>query len=352
MPLAAVDLFCGIGGLTHGLQSAGIPVYAGFDIDLSCQYAYEANNNSTFVEADITNLSSENVMRYYPQNAIKVLAGCAPCQPFSKYTQRYRKEGQVGDKWRLLYSFSRLATEILPEIISMENVPELATQAIFHDFVETLKRSGYYVSWQIVYCPDYGVPQSRRRLVLLASLLGRIELIPPLFDPDHYLSVRDTIGDLVPIRAGETAKKDPLHCASRLSTVNLKRIQNSIPGGTWRDWSLDLQLSCHKKKSGVTYPSVYGRMEWDVPSPTITTQFYGYGNGRFGHPEQDRALSIREGAMLQSFPAQYAFVPPNEKVNKRVLGIHIGNAVPVALGRAIGISIQNHIEEVEKNGEA
>lgn len=182
--------------------------------------------------------------------------------------------------------------------------------------------------------------------------LGRIELIPPLFDPDHYLSVRDTIGDLVPIRAGETAKKDPLHCASRLSTVNLKRIQNSIPGGTWRDWSLDLQLSCHKKKSGVTYPSVYGRMEWDVPSPTITTQFYGYGNGRFGHPEQDRALSIREGAMLQSFPAQYAFVPPNEKVNKRVLGIHIGNAVPVALGRAIGISIQNHIEEVEKNGEA
>ena len=125
-------------------------------------------------------------------------------------------------------------------------------------------------------------------------------------------------------------------------------IQNSIPGGTWRDWSLDLQLSCHKKKSGVTYPSVYGRMEWDVPSPTITTQFYGYGNGRFGHPEQDRALSIREGAMLQSFPAQYAFVPPNEKVNKRVLGIHIGNAVPVALGRAIGISIQNHIEEVEK----
>lgn len=346
MPSAAVDLFCGIGGLTHGLQLSGIPVFAGFDIDASCRYAYEANNNSIFLEADVENLSANDVIAFYPENTTRILVGCAPCQPFSKYTQRYRKDGHSGNKWRLLDSFARLVHEIHPEIVSMENVPELATQSVFHDFIQTLENENYHVAWQIVYCPDYGVSQGRKRLVLLASLLGEIQLIPPLREPENYPTVRDVIGNLPPILAGQADENDPLHCASHLSATNLVRIANSVPGGTWRDWDDNLQLECHKKKSGSTYPSVYGRMAWDEPSPTITTQFYGYGNGRFGHPEQNRALSIREGAMLQSFPPNYRFVAPGERISKRELGIHIGNAVPVNLGYAIGLSIQNHAREV------
>ncbi len=153
------------------------------------------------------------------------------------------------------------------------------------------------------------------------------------------------IAHLPPIQAGETNKKDPLHQSCSLSPKNIERIKHSKPGGTWRDWNSKLTVSCHKKESGKTYPSVYGRMEWDKPSPTITTQFYGYGNGRFGHPEQDRAISFREGAILQSFPEDYVFADFNHSINKREIGIHIGNAVPVELGRAIGLSIINHLKE-------
>lgn len=350
MPCVAVDLFCGIGGLTHGLLQSGMHVSAGIDIDPTCRYAYETNNQVRFVEADISQFPSNDIRNLYPNEAIKVLVGCAPCQPFSKYTQRYRKEGHVGDKWKLLYAFTDKIRDVEPEIVSMENVPELASEQVFQDFMSSLTEMGYFVWWNIVFCPDYGVPQTRKRLVLLASRLGNISLIDPQYTPDNYLTVRDSIGDLPAIKAGESLEDDPLHCASRLSPINIARIKQSQPGGTWRDWDESLQLNCHKKESGATYPSVYGRMSWNEPAPTITTQFYGYGNGRFGHPEQNRALSIREGAMLQSFPRNYAFVPAGSPISKKTLGIHIGNAVPVNLGRAIGISIHTHVEEVLAHG--
>ena len=348
MPCVAIDLFCGIGGLTHGLVQAGISVIAGIDIDPRCRYAYEANNNAIFIEADVAQFPSSEIIKLYPEGSVRVLVGCAPCQPFSRYTQRYRKEGHKGDKWKLLYAFSDKIKDILPEIVSMENVPELATDQVFRDFLATLLNLGYFVWWDIVYCPDYGVPQTRKRLVLLASRFGNISLIEPQYTPENYLTVRDVIGDLPAISAGEASEEDPLHCSSRLSPQNLARIKQSKPGGTWRDWNESLQLNCHKKETGNTYPAVYGRMSWDEPAPTITTQFYGYGNGRFGHPEQDRAISIREGAMLQSFPRDYKFLPPGEKVSKKTLGIHIGNAVPVKLGYAIGESINNHVKEYQK----
>lgn len=343
MQCVAVDLFCGIGGLTHGLIQSGIRVSAGFDIDATCQYAYEQNNDSTFVEADVAELSSNEIMDFYPDGVVRALVGCAPCQPFSKYSQRYRKQGHTGDKWRLVDDFLAKVIDIKPEIVSMENVPELSNEPIFHKFEETLKEMGYFVSWSVVYGPDYGVPQRRKRLVLIASRFGEISLIGPEYTPDSYLTVADSIRNLPVINAGQSLDEDPLHCAAELSPINLERIRQSKPGGTWRDWDESLRASCHNRHSGSTFPAVYGRMSWDEPSPTITTQFYGYGNGRFGHPEQDRALSIREGAMLQSFPKGYVFVQPGQKVSKRRLGIHIGNAVPVNLGRAIGESIQQHI---------
>lgn len=346
MPVTAIDLFCGVGGLTHGLQLAGIPVAAGFDIENSCRYAYEHNNNAEFILRDVTRLTNAELRSYYPAGHVKILVGCAPCQPFSTYSLRYNKNGKKDDKWRLLYYFADLVAGVLPEIVSMENVPQLSHETVFADFVSALQDNGYHCSWQIVNCAEYGVPQNRKRLVLLASRLGEISLIPARYDKEHFLTVRDAISNLPPIEDGEVDPTDPLHRASKLSATNKRRIQQSIPGGSWKSWDDDLKLPCHKKLSGKGYRAVYGRMEWDKPSPTITTQYYGYGNGRFGHPEQDRAISMREGAILQSFPADYEFIDPENPENNRKIGVHIGNAVPVQLGFAIGESILQHLNGI------
>jgi DNA (cytosine-5)-methyltransferase 1 len=178
-------------------------------------------------------------------------------------------------------------------------------------------------------------------MVLLASLHGEIKMIEPTYEMPK--TVRQAIGRLCPLRAGEVAPEDKLHVTPKLSEKNLQRIKFSKPGGTWRDWPYELVADCHRVKSGRTYSSVYGRMEWDKPAPTMTTQCYGFGNGRFGHPEQDRAISLREAAILQSFPRDYVFVPEQGEVSFKVLGRLIGNAVPVDLGRAIARSIKTHI---------
>ncbi|MDR3410469.1 MAG: DNA cytosine methyltransferase [Formivibrio sp.] len=338
--ISCVDLFCGVGGLTHGFVLEELPVVAGLDMDPACRFPYEANNHATFLECDVSTISADEVNALFGDADVKVLAGCAPCQPFSTYAQRYEVDGKDG-KWGLLYHFARLAEEILPDVITMENVPTVAKHAVFHDFVEKLKKLGYTVWFNVIDSSQYGVPQQRRRMVLLASKHGEIKMIEPT--QVKPTTVRQAIGRLRPLGAGEAAPRDKLHVTSTLSDKNLQRIKVSKPGGTWRDWPKHLVADCHRAESGRTYPGVYGRMEWDKPAPTMTTQCYGFGNGRFGHPEQDRAISLREAAILQSFPRDYAFIPPNGKVNFSVLGRLIGNAVPVDLGRAIARSINAHL---------
>lgn len=346
MKAVAVDLFCGIGGLTKGLALAGIDVVAGIDIDESCSFVYETNNNSKFICDDVSTFKQKTLHDLYPSDSIKILVGCAPCQPFSKYSSKYRKNGHKDDKWKLLSSFANLINSELPDIVSMENVPNLERESIFQEFLKILKDNNYKIDYKVVNCKNYGVPQNRRRLVLLASRLGEIKLIDALYNDENAITVKQAIYGLPKIKAGEICEEDALHQASSLSDINLKRIKQSKQGGTWRDWDDDLRLACHKKDSGKTYPSVYGRMSWDKPSPTITTQFYGYGNGRFGHPVQDRAISLREGAILQSFPADYIFADKDHPINRHDTAIHIGNAVPVELGRAIGISIIKHLKNL------
>lgn len=348
MKINAVDLFCGVGGLTHGLQKSGINVIAGIDIEEKCRFPYEANNNAKFIQADIKELSSKYIDNLYPTDTdIKILAGCAPCQPFSSYSYRYKGTDASINKLDLLDSFGRIIEDIQPDIVSMENVPQLAKEPIFKKFIRTLDVNGYEVSWHVIFAPDYGVPQKRKRLVLLASRLSNqpIDLIDPLFNKESYPTVREFIGNLPPIRSGEVSTKDSMHKAVKLSELNLERIRQSVPGGTWKDWDDKLLLDAYKKKSGQTYTSVYGRMEWDKPAPTITTKFYGYGNGRFGHPEQDRALSYREGAILQTFPKKYIFFDDSNRISTKDLGIMIGNAVPVQLGKVIGDSIMTSLKE-------
>lgn len=344
--ITAVDLFCGAGGLTRGLLDSGISVAAGYDIDPACEYPYEHNNaGAKFVKKSVTELTGVELAKHYPRGHLRLLAGCAPCQTFSKYTQGLENEDDP--KWRLLDEFARLVRELKPELVSMENVPELQRYPIYDRFLETLKTEGFHFSTepsdQIVYCPDYGLAQYRRRLVLIASRLGSIERIKPTHPSDKHRTVREALKKLPALKAGEVSEKDPLHRTSSLSATNLKRIQHSKPGGTWRDWPQDLVATCHKQKSGKTYPGVYGRMEWDKPSPTITTQFFGFGNGRFGHPEQDRAISLREGAVLQSFPSTYQFVKPGSEYCFKTVGRLIGNAVPVRLGEVVGRSLLKHI---------
>jgi len=345
MNVAAVDLFCGIGGLTHGLIKAGIPVVAGIDIDKTCKYTYEANNQSTFIGKDIKEVSGTEIRKLYPEGCIKVLVGCAPCSPFSTHTQKDKSRSN-DEKWGLLYVFTKLVKEVQATIVSMENVFEITNHGVFTDFVAELERQGYYVFWDIVYCPDYGVPQSRKRLVLLASKLGEIELIPPTHTEEEYRTVYDTIGALEVISAGEISAEDSLHRASRLNEINTKRIIQSKPGGTWKDWDEELLLPCHKKDTGKSYSGVYARMSWNDLAPTMTTQFYNYGTGRFGHPEQNRALSLREGSLLQTFPPDYDFIDPELPFSVRRFGTHIGNAVPIDLAVVIGRSILKHLEGV------
>lgn len=336
---AAVDLFCGAGGLTHGLRQAGIPVVAGVDIDETCRFPLEANNPGTaFIKLDVNRLRSTQLDELYPRNVIRILAGCAPCQPFSKYAVR----SGTDDRWRLLQSFLRLLRAVRPEVMTMENVEELqrSRHVAYVQFMRGLAQLGYAVSAEVIACADYGVPQTRRRLVIIGRLNGPAIPLHTSFKSKEPRTVRDAIGQLAKIRAGDKAPgKDPLHVAPALSELNVRRIRATPEGGSWRDWPSELLLHCHKKESGKYYGSVYGRMAWDELAPTITTQCFGYGNGRFGHPSQDRAISLREAALLQTFPATYQFVPHQTIPTFKNVGRQIGNAVPVALARAIGQSI-------------
>ncbi|NOT62887.1 MAG: DNA (cytosine-5-)-methyltransferase [Acidobacteria bacterium] len=342
--VSAVDLFCGAGGLTHGLRLEGVNVAVGIDLDPTCEYPFEHNNDSEFLCADVAELTGDSLRDYYPARAVKLLAGCAPCQPFSTYSQGHRNDAD--DRWTLLRHFARLIKELRPELVTMENVPKLRDHEVFTDFVQTLKDLAYHVTYQVVDCREYGIPQNRKRLVLLASQLGEIELQKPTHAKKDFVPVRQVIGRLEKLAAGSISKRDPLHRTSALREKNLERIRASKPGGTWRDWDKKLVADCHNQRSGKTYPSVYGRMSWDKPAPTITTQCYGFGNGRFGHPEQDRAISLREAALFQTFPPDYAFAEPDDPISFRKTGRLIGNAVPVKLARVIAQSILTHLKRV------
>ena len=217
----------------------------------------------------------------------------------------------------------------------------MGRHGVFDDFVAKLVGYGYHTWFDVVECAQYGVPQTRRRMVLLASLHGPIDMIQPTHRKPK--TVKQAIGRLRPIEAGQASPRDKLHMASSLSSKNLARIRASRPGGTWREWPARLVADCHKEDTGRSYPSVYGRMEWGKPAPTMTTQCFGYGNGRFGHPEQDRAISLREAAILQSFPRNYEFVEPDLPIQFTPVGRMIGNAVPVGLGRVIARSITRHL---------
>lgn len=345
LKMKVIDLFCGIGGLSYGLIKEGLDVIAGIDNDESCRYGYEYNNKAKFIHKDILDVTAGEIDKCFgdKKNSIRILVGCAPCQPFSRLNLKQITAQQLEP----IEKFARLIKETLPDIVSMENVSSLANMKkypVFETFVSTLGENGYKYKYEIVNTSEYGVPQNRKRLVLLASRLGEIQLIKKTHK-DKRVTVRDVIGCLEPIGDGETSGTDPLHRARKLSPKNVERIRSTPHnGGNSSSWDTSLILDCHKKNSGSSYKqTVYGRMRWDEPSPTMTTQCVGLGNGRYGHPEQDRAISLREAAIFQTFPRSYVFSRPTEPIVVATIAKFIGNAVPVRLGSVIGKSIKSHI---------
>lgn len=338
--ISGVDLFCGVGGLSEGLSSAGIEIAAGIDNDPACEFPFQENQKADFVLRDVRDVQGSDITKLWARNAdFTLLAGCAPCQPFStlqKANSRFNNDA----RWDLLLEFERLIVATVPTFVTMENVPGIQGTPVLDRFINTLERLGYHTDCRVLSLTDFNLPQSRKRFVLIASKIGPLPLTQ--LDIPYALSrtAKDVISQLPELEAGEQDPSDPLHRASRLSPINLKRIIQSKPGGTWRDWEdQSLVLTCHRKSSGKYYASVYGRMDWEI-APTITTQFFNYGTGRFGHPVQNRALSLREGALLQGFPSNYVF-SNGDKPAFSTVGRLVGNAVPPPIGKAVGEAFVN-----------
>ncbi len=330
--IKAVDLFCGIGGLTNGLEAVGIDVLEGYDIEKSVEHAYDTNNNSRFVLKDVREITAKDLKKLFKGAERTLIAGCAPCQPFSSYQRDKSMENRKKHyKYPAFEEFIRIVTQVLPDFVTMENVRGITKDENFEMFVDDLKTLGYQVDYDVINIANYGAPQRRNRMLLVASRIGKIKLPRKT---KESLTLKEAIGHLPKLAAGEINKKDPMHRSSNLSPLNIQRIKHSKPGGTWKDWPKKLLPNCYRKASGQTFTSVYGRLSPNKPSNTLTTQFTRYGTGRYGHYSQDRALSLREGAILQTFPEDYSFNV--EKLGTTKVAMHIGNAVPPIAGKVIG----------------
>ena len=217
-------------------MDAGIQVNLGIDLDKACQYPYETNNpGARFLLGDVARLTSEELVGAWADVDVRVLAGCAPCQPFSSYTQG--RSWKRTDQWSLLRAFAMLVKDSKPDVVTMENVASLARHVVFRKFCKALTDQGFHVVWDILDCRNFGIPQSRKRLVLIASRLGQPKLPDATHsNPKKWKTVREVIGGLPAIKAGRSHPADPLHASSELTPINLKQIRASKPSGTWRDW--------------------------------------------------------------------------------------------------------------------
>ena len=334
------------------MQDAGMDIGFGLDADPDAKATYEANFESAkFICKDIRRTSVDDIAPYVSRRDGRplVFGACAPCQPFSK---QYRANADDDGRRNLLGELHRFIEAFLPEYLFIENVPGLQTvdtlESPFADFLGLLKDLNYFSDYRVVMAYHYGVPQSRRRLVLLASLLAPITIPPPTHGPgtEHpeLPTVWDWISHLPPIEAGETHPEIPNHRAARLSPLNLRRIAATPVGGDRRGWPPELELQCHKKHSGHT--DVYGRMIKDRPSAALTTRCISLSNGRFGHPTQNRAISVREAACVQTFPMDFTF-----RGNLNSMARQVGNAVPVVMAKVFGDLIIHHYWSYEASKE-
>lgn len=336
--IIGVDLFCGAGGLTRGLKDAGIQVKRGFDIDEKLKVTYEKNNGRTkFVCKDVSKITGDEVLKGIDREKyLFLLAGCAPCQPFSRINKsNFEEDGRK----LLLMQFARLIEETNPDFIMLENVPGLMRgrgKFIFDKFIEQLESQKYNYDADVLNAKNYGVPQNRERVILLASRHGKIKIPEATHGKNKkpYVTVRDILSKYPAIKSGSEHPKIPNHQTRALEDINKERLQYvKKNGGSRFDFPDHLVLECHKKHNG--HSDVYGRMRWDDVSPTLTCKCTSISNGRFGHPTQLRGISVREAAALQTFKDNYTFYGSITDTSRWV-----GNAVPVIFSKALAESIK------------
>ncbi|HKM11860.1 MAG TPA: DNA cytosine methyltransferase [Bacteroidales bacterium] len=339
----AVDFFCGGGGMTYGLRQAGIDVVAGVDLDNNAKLTYEYNNlGSVFILKDIRSLESNYFETHFnlQRNDNKLIfAGCSPCQFYSIIKSDKKKSIDSKD---LLMDFARFIDYYRPGYVLVENVPGILTHkdSVLPSFLNKIKSIGYNdIVYEVVDMSYHNIPQNRKRFSLIATRLENITLRLPIPENNNMV-LKDAIGQkngFPKVNAGHKDLSDLNHSVAGLSDKNLQRIKKTKhDGGNRLDWAghQGLQLRCFIGKDD-SFKDTYGRMWWDKPAPTITTKFYSISNGRFGHPEEDRAISIREGATIQTFPRDYVFKTNSMATAARL----IGNAVPPEYARRLGETI-------------
>lgn len=340
--MKAVDFFCGGGGMSCGMLQAGIEVLAGIDYEIACKDTYEENIiGAKFIHADIFELKEEvlrDELKLEKNDDELVLIGCSPCQFWSIINTDKKKSEKSKS---LLVEFERFVKYFNPGYVVVENVPGVLRrkeESGLDKFITWLKANGFKVHFEIHNTHDYGVPQNRKRFTLVANRVGDNQVFP------KKVASRKTVGDVLgvnngfkKINAGTTDKTEFLHSAANIAPITLKRLLKvKKNGGNRLDFANDpeLQLPCFIGKDK-SFMDTFGRLSWDKPANTITTKFYSVSNGRFAHPEENRALSLREGATLQSFPKNYKFCGTSMGAIAR----QIGNAVPPEYARQIGLAI-------------
>lgn len=345
--LKAVDFFCSGGGMSFGMQKAGIKILAGIDYDISCKETYKANiKDAEFIHANVFNYREEeleNKLNIQKNDDDLILIGCSPCQYWSIINTDKKKSSESKN---LLIEFRRFVEYFNPGYVVVENVPGVIRkkeESGLADFVLWLENNGYKVHHGVHNVMEYGVPQSRRRLTLIANRINN-NVLEPIKYKGKIKTVFDTIGEhngFPKVEAGHKDETDFMHTVAGLKQINIDRLNLTEKDGGSRGVYANNQAlapKCHHNDT-VNFKDTYGRMWWHKPSPTITTKFFSISNGRFAHPEENRAISIREGAVLQTFPKNYKFKATSIANAARM----IGNAVPPKYATAIGKAIiQNH----------
>ncbi len=331
--LKAIDFFCSGGGMTYGMRKAGIDVIAGIDNDPDVKDTYEKNNPGTkFIQADVFELKEIDLSKYTGINKNDdnlILIGCSPCQYWSIIQTDKKKSQKSKD---LLKEFHRFVKFYNPGFVVVENVPGLekkAEESGLKDFIDDLENRGYKVYWDVHKLNEYGVPQTRKRFSLIASRITENKIIPE--KSTHNPIVKDFIGKhngFPKVQAGFKDTSKFQHSVAGLSKENLEGLSKTPKNG-------GNTVKQRKYFKGKGFGDSYSRMSWDKPAPTITTKFFSISNGRFAHPEENRAISLREGATLQTFPKDYVFYAKSMQANARM----IGNAVPPEFAKRIGEAI-------------
>ena len=337
MKFTALDLFSGCGGLTQGLHQASFKTQLAFEIDEMASKAFSLNHTGTsVVTRDIREVTIAEINRELKGKRIHLLAGCPPCQGFSS-VRRLNGKTVRDDRNSLILEYLRLVKALKPYTIMLENVPALIKYNLFSKMVKELKDAGYkWIDYKIVNVKDYGVPQNRRRLVLVGSRIGEINIAEAI---ELRKTVREAIGHL----PKPEDSNDVLHQVLPTHTPKIQKRIELTPkdGGSRADLPDEYLLDCHDDEN-VGFNDVYGRLRWDGFSSTITGGCLNPSKGRFLHPEQNRCISAREAALLQSFPPDYKFP---EGISKTALALLIGNALPPQFSYIQALNIKKHLEE-------